>query len=95
MHFPYSRERRPIGDVAGLRVAHLIESDGPGGAERVVAMCATLQAAGAYDVVVLPANGEGWLARSSKDPESRRIFPTQSPIFAGVCAVVGGGIPPS
>jgi glycosyltransferase involved in cell wall biosynthesis len=49
---------------AGLRIAHLIESDGPGGAEQVVANLATqFQAAGAYNVVVLPANGEGWLAR--------------------------------
>jgi glycosyltransferase involved in cell wall biosynthesis len=61
------------GAVAGLipaalgvrpRIAHLIESDGPGGAERVVADIAThLQAAGAANVVVLPADGEGWLAR--------------------------------
>jgi glycosyltransferase involved in cell wall biosynthesis len=53
-----------IGQVAGLRVAHLIESDGPGGAERVVVhMATTLQAAGAHNVVFLPADGEGWLAR--------------------------------
>ena len=53
-----------VGDVAGLRVAHLIESDGPGGAERVVVHLATaLQAAGAQNVVFLPARGEGWLAR--------------------------------
>lgn len=50
--------------VAGLRIAHLIESDGPGGAERVVAGLATaLQAAGADNVVFLPAGGEGWLAK--------------------------------
>lgn len=54
----------PIGHVAGLRIAHLIESDGPGGAERVVVQLATaLQAAGAQNVVFLPADGEGWLAR--------------------------------
>ncbi len=47
-----------------LRIAQLIESDGPGGAERVVADLATnLQAAGAESVVFLPAHGEGWLAR--------------------------------
>jgi glycosyltransferase involved in cell wall biosynthesis len=47
----------------GLRIAHLIESDGPGGAERVVAQLATgLQAAGAENVVFLPRRGEGWLA---------------------------------
>jgi glycosyltransferase involved in cell wall biosynthesis len=50
--------------VRGLRVAHLIECDGPGGAETVVAQIATtLQAAGAHNVVFLPADGEGWLAR--------------------------------
>jgi len=50
--------------VAGRRIAHLIECDGPGGAERIVAAMATsLQAAGAHNVVFLPANGEGWLAR--------------------------------
>ena len=50
--------------IGGLRIAHLIESDGPGGAERVVAgLAASLQAAGSHNVVFLPANGEGWLAR--------------------------------
>ena len=46
------------------RLAHLIESDGPGGAERVVAdLASAFQASGAYNVVFLPANGDGWLAR--------------------------------
>lgn len=50
--------------MEGLRIAHLIESDGPGGAERVVADLATeLQAAGASNVVILPADGEGWLGQ--------------------------------
>jgi glycosyltransferase involved in cell wall biosynthesis len=49
--------------VNGLRIAHLIECDGPGGAERVVVQLATAcQDAGAHNVVFLPANGEGWLA---------------------------------
>jgi len=49
--------------LSGMRIAHLIESDGPGGAERVVAQLATgLQAAGAENVVFLPERGEGWLA---------------------------------
>jgi glycosyltransferase involved in cell wall biosynthesis len=49
---------------SALRVAHLIESDGPGGAERIVAdLAATLQREGARNVVFLPADGEGWLAR--------------------------------
>lgn len=56
--------RQECGDVTGLRIAHLIESDGPGGAERVLAQLATaLQAAGAWNLVFLPADGEGWLAR--------------------------------
>jgi glycosyltransferase involved in cell wall biosynthesis len=47
-----------------MRIAHLIESDGPGGAERVVVQLATaLQAAGTQNFVFLPADGEGWLAR--------------------------------
>jgi glycosyltransferase involved in cell wall biosynthesis len=47
-----------------MRIAHLIETDGPGGAERVVAdLAGSLQAAGTYNVVFLPARGEGWLAR--------------------------------
>ena len=50
--------------LRGLRVAHLIESDGPGGAERVLADLALgLQSAGAYNLVLLPADKEGWLAR--------------------------------
>jgi glycosyltransferase involved in cell wall biosynthesis len=46
------------------RIAQLIESDGPGGAERVVVDLALgLQASGSRSVVFLPADGEGWLAR--------------------------------
>lgn len=49
--------------IRGTRIAHLIESDGPGGAERLVASLATeLQAAGCDNVVVTPARGEGWLS---------------------------------
>ena len=47
----------------GVTFAHLIESDGPGGAERMLAsVAAELQAAGAHNVVIAPAAGEGWLA---------------------------------
>jgi glycosyltransferase involved in cell wall biosynthesis len=47
-----------------VRIAQLIESDGPGGAERVVADLAThLQASGAQSVIFVPAAGEGWLSR--------------------------------
>ena len=50
--------------LRGLRVAQLIECDGPGGAERVVALLsAGLVAAGCEVVAFLPAGGEGWLAR--------------------------------
>lgn len=53
----------PTTGLSGMRIAHLIESDGPGGAERVVAqLAAGLQAAGTDNVVFLPAHGEGWLA---------------------------------
>ena len=49
-------------DLGGLRVAHLIECDGPGGAEHVVVELVTaLQARGAQILLVLPADGEGWL----------------------------------
>src|SRR5437762_1195146 len=49
--------------LAGLRVAYLIESDGPGGAERVVAdLAKSVQALGGQSVVFVPAEGEGWLA---------------------------------
>jgi glycosyltransferase involved in cell wall biosynthesis len=54
----------PARRIEGLRIAHLIESDGPGGAERVLALLATaLQAAGRENVVFTREGGEGWLAR--------------------------------
>ena len=50
--------------IGGMRIAHLIESDGPGGAERVVAQLASaLAARGCPGVAFLPAHGEGWLGR--------------------------------
>jgi glycosyltransferase involved in cell wall biosynthesis len=50
--------------LRGVRIAHLIETDGPGGAERTVVNIASgLQAAGSENLVILPANAEGWLAR--------------------------------
>jgi len=53
----------PLDQIRGLRIAHLIESDGPGGAERMVASLASeLQVAGSQNVVIVPAKGEGWLA---------------------------------
>src|SRR4029434_8130129 len=54
----------PIDGRAGHRVAQLINTDGPGGAERVVAEVATaLQASGVETVVFVPKDGEGWLER--------------------------------
>src|SRR5262245_21258464 len=50
--------------VSPQRIAHLIESDGPGGAERMLAsVAADLQAGGSDTLVIAPARGEGWLAR--------------------------------
>ena len=47
-------------EAAQRCIAHLIESDGPGGAERVVADLASgFQAAGARNVVFVPADGNG------------------------------------
>lgn len=49
--------------IRGARIAQLIECDGPGGAERIVALLAAgLQEAGCEVVAFLPAGGEGWLA---------------------------------
>ena len=75
------------GSWRGLRVAHLIESDGPGGAERMVAsLAAELQARGAESVVIAPADGEGWLARelagSGVRMELFRLARPVSPAFA-------------
>jgi glycosyltransferase involved in cell wall biosynthesis len=48
--------------LRGARIAYLIETDGPGGAERMVAHLASAFAeAGCTCVAVVPANGEGWL----------------------------------
>lgn len=74
--------------VRGLRIAHLIESDGPGGAERMVASLATeLQSAGADNVVFVPERGEGWLGRELRGAGVRtevfRIDRPLSPAFAG------------
>src|SRR6185503_6161375 len=50
--------------VTPIRFAHLIECDGPGGAERMLAsLVGALQGAGHENLVILPAAGEGWLAR--------------------------------
>lgn len=54
---PYS-----LSAIRGARIAQLIECDGPGGAERVVALLSSgLREAGCEVVAFLPAAGEGWL----------------------------------
>ncbi len=53
-------------EIRGARIAQLIESDGPGGAERtVINLASHLQAQGCYSLVILPARGEGWLGREA------------------------------
>jgi len=80
-------------NLRGLRLAHLIESDGPGGAERMVAsLAAQLQAAGAENLVIAPANGEGWLGRELSGTGVRvepfRLERPFSPAFARWLAAV-------
>jgi glycosyltransferase involved in cell wall biosynthesis len=50
--------------LRGVTVAHLMEMDGPGGAERLIALLAGAVAdGGARSVAFLPEGGEGWLTR--------------------------------
>ena len=50
--------------IRGAKIAHLIETDGPGGAERVLAQLAgDLALEGCPGVAFLPKQGEGWLGR--------------------------------
>jgi len=77
----------PAAQLRDLRLAHLIESDGPGGAERMLAsLAAELQAAGAQNVVIAPAGGEGWLGRELRGSgvavELFRLDRPISPAFA-------------
>ena len=54
--------RLTVGNDVSLRIAHLIETNGPGGAERMlVHLASELQAAGCHNLVIVPAGGEGWL----------------------------------
>jgi len=73
--------------LAGLSIAHLIETDGPGGAEQVVVhLSRAYQAAGAVNVVFLPADKEGWLARQLADSGVRvEYFRLEKP-FSPACA---------
>jgi len=48
--------------LTGVRIAHLIETDGPGGAERMLSLLAAeLQRGGCPGVAFLPTRREGWL----------------------------------
>lgn len=50
------------GALDGLRIAQLLESDGPGGAEQVVVhLSRRLAEAGAELTVYVPARGQGWI----------------------------------
>ena len=73
-------------------IALLIESDGPGGAERVVATLATtLRAAGHPVLVILPANGDGWLeAQLRRTPVSIAYFRLPRPVSLGAARQIGG-----
>jgi glycosyltransferase involved in cell wall biosynthesis len=73
--------------IRGTRIAHLIECDGPGGAERMLAELATEFAR--HDcpgVVYVPENGEGWLDRELESAgviiEHFRLERPLSPKFA-------------
>ena len=61
---PRSRRVESWRRLRGVSIAHLIEMDGPGGAERLVALLAGAVAdGGARSVAFLPEGGEGWLTR--------------------------------
>src|SRR5690349_12662310 len=58
------RRAESWGRLRGVSIAHLIEMDGPGGAERLVALLAgAVAVGGANSVAFLPEGGEGWLTR--------------------------------
>ena len=88
---PVQRSSAPhtsaAGSLKGVRIAQIIECDGPGGAERVVAhLCKALVGRGAEVVAFLPRGREGWLGQQLRDSDvpiegfdRRRAF---SPGFA-------------
>src|SRR2546428_2055744 len=94
MKAPEGVMSRRVRGVTGLRIAHLIESDGPGGAERVLAHLSTaLQAAGAYNVAFLPADGEGWLARRLEGSGvTIEYFREEGPVSPAWARSLGGGV---
>ena len=55
-----------LGAIRGARIAQVIGSDGPGGAERMlVDLAAQLQAQGCYSLVMVPTLGDEWLVRAA------------------------------
>jgi len=75
-----------------LRVAHLIGSDGPGGAERVIAhLAGSLQATGAFNLALLPDESERWLTnqllKSGVTVEHFRWTKGVSPVLARSFAI--------
>jgi len=59
-----SRRAESWSRLRGVTIAHLIEMDGPGGAERLVALLAgAVSDGGARSIAFLPEGGEGWLTR--------------------------------
>ena len=63
-----------VGGDGRIRVAHLIETDGPGGAERaVVHLARAFQSDVASSVVFLPVNGEWPPSRSPGVPRGATI----------------------
>ena len=73
-----------------MNIALLIETDGPGGAEQVVAHLAEgLLARGAAVTVLVPAGGEGWLrARLAETGASVTELPLGGPVSIGAIDAV-------
>ena len=79
--------------IRGARVAHLIETDGPGGAERMLAQLAgELQAGGCPGVAFLPAGQEGWLSRElAAAGIAVEYFQLDRPLSARLAASLAAG----
>lgn len=77
-----------------LRIAQLSESDGPGGAERMMAdLSVALSEADAEVVAFLPIGGEGWLARElSAHGIPIEHYPPGNPLAADVQHAIAHGL---
>lgn len=72
-HASSERSRRSPGSVAPLRVALMLESDGPGGAEVMLLKLAhELRRRGHHPIHVGPAEGRGWLGRRFQEDGFQR-----------------------